>query len=125
MAYTQQRGQQTEALALAYLEQQGLALITRNYLCKRGEIDLIMAHSSPIAKRILVCVEVRYRRSKQFGGAAASVTRTKQLRLKRTISHFVLMNRRYASWPIRFDIVGLQGLPDKIEITWLPGAFEC
>ena len=69
-------GRAGEAAALAYLEQAGLQLVTRNFRCKRGEIDLVMLDGAT-----LVLVEVRYRSSEQFGGAAASVTWRKQRRL--------------------------------------------
>jgi len=38
----QTTGQMAEETAYRYLEEQGLSLIERNYLCPRGEIDLIM-----------------------------------------------------------------------------------
>ncbi|MGQ7116472.1 YraN family protein, partial [Escherichia sp. TWPC-MK] len=44
-----------------------------------GEIDLIMREG-----RTTVFVEVRYRRSALYGGAAASVTRSKQHKLLQT-----------------------------------------
>ena len=69
-------GRAGEAAALAHLEQAGLQLVLRNFRCKRGEIDLVMLDGAT-----LVLVEVRYRSSEQFGGAAASVTWRKQRRL--------------------------------------------
>ena len=50
----QQRGRQGEDDALAYLLRQGLVLLARNYLCKGGELDLIMRDGASI-----VFVEVR------------------------------------------------------------------
>ena len=35
-------GKRAEKLAYRYLKTQGLCLITRNYACRLGEIDLIM-----------------------------------------------------------------------------------
>ena len=70
-------GRAGEAAALAHLEQAGLQLVLRNFSCKRGEIDLVMLDGAT-----LVLVEVRYRSSEHFGGAAASVTWRKQRRLR-------------------------------------------
>lgn len=99
---TVELGQQAEERALAYLQQQGLVLLARNYRCRAGEIDLIMRQ-----QQLLVFVEVRSRRSAAFGGAAASVGRLKQQRLWRTAEHYLL---RYARPPAcRFDLVAIDG----------------
>ena len=60
----QRIGDEGEQQALLHLQQAGLRLIQRNFLCKGGEIDLIMQDGGS-----LVFVEVRKRASAQFGGA--------------------------------------------------------
>ena len=62
-------GQAGEDDALAHLQRHGLCLKERNFLCKGGEIDLVMMECDT-----LVFVEVRKRAASQFGGAAASIT---------------------------------------------------
>ena len=57
-------GRDAEARALAFLEQQGLTLIEKNFRCRTGEIDLIM-HDA----QTLVFIEVRSRKDRRFGGA--------------------------------------------------------
>ncbi|HRC69195.1 MAG TPA: YraN family protein, partial [Candidatus Competibacter denitrificans] len=56
------QGTAAEDLALRYLEARGLALVTRNFRCRGGELDLILRDGGQ-----LVFVEVRSRRSSQFG----------------------------------------------------------
>jgi len=114
-----QGGAGAEDCALAYLQQQGLRLIERNYRVAHGparhggEIDLVLRDSDGT----LVFVEVRARRSAQQGGAAASVGAAKQRRLIYAAQHFLL---RYASLPrCRFDVVAV----DQGRIDWLPAAF--
>src|SRR5258705_10338472 len=63
------RGGPDESLAAAFLERQGLKILERNYRCRFGEIDLVAAGGA-----VLVFVEVRARRSDDFGGAGASIT---------------------------------------------------
>ncbi|HEY4542121.1 MAG TPA: YraN family protein [Noviherbaspirillum sp.] len=109
----QREGAAAEERALAYLQQQGLREVTRNFRCKGGEIDLIMR-----AGETLVFVEVRQRGSARFGGAAASVTVAKQTRLIRA-AQFYLQRQRIEP-ACRFDVVAIDG--DKIE--WLRNAFE-
>ena len=60
-------GDLAESLAARFLEQHGLKVLTRNFRCRGGEIDLICRNG-----KTLVFVEVRRRRSASFGGAGAS-----------------------------------------------------
>lgn len=113
---TQKKGQQAEDQACQYLEKQGLRLITRNYRAPFGEIDLICQH-----KDILVFVEVRARSSVVFGGALASVTRTKQQKILKTAQHYLLKNKLQDKMPVRFDVVGLEGYGGQIH--WIQHAF--
>jgi putative endonuclease len=113
-------GDSAEGRALAHLQRQGLQLVRRNYRLAGGprqrgaEIDLVMAAPDGT----LVFVEVRARRNSSHGGAAASVTATKQRRIVRAAQHY-LMNLAVLP-PCRFDVVAIDG--DALE--WLPGAFE-
>lgn len=118
------KGREAEDQALAYLQQHGLKLLDRNFSCRFGEVDLVMQDRSALQCEILVCVEVRYRLSSRFGGAAASVSPAKQRRLRTTIRRYVQQHNQTRTWPIRFDVVALQGMQDNLQITWLPGAFE-
>ena len=51
-------------------------LVARNFRSRRGEIDVIARDGET-----LVFVEVRLRRNAAFGGAAASITPAKRVRL--------------------------------------------
>jgi putative endonuclease len=106
-------GQAGEDRALAYLEQHGLTLVTRNFRCKGGEIDLIMQE-----RDTLVFVEVRQRADMRHGGAAASVTGAKQARLIIAAQTFL---QRYRSPPAcRFDVVAIDGG----TLNWLKNAIQ-
>ena len=63
---TKQTGDAWEAQARRWLEGKGLRFIAANVNERGGEIDLIMREG-----RTTVFVEVRYRRSALYGGAAA------------------------------------------------------
>jgi putative endonuclease len=109
----QLRGQAGEDLALGHLLRQGLTLIERNFRCKVGEIDLIMAQHGG-----LVFVEVRQRASTRFGGAAASVGFAKQRRLVRAAQLYLL---RYRTPPAcRFDVVAIDGS----AVEWIQDAIQ-
>ena len=77
-------GERYEREAEALLKANGLRLVERNWLCRFGEIDLIMQDGTT-----LVFVEVRQRNSVRFGGAAASIGREKQARIERAIGLYL------------------------------------
>ena len=113
-------GDAAEARALAHLLAQGLTLVQRNYRVARGpharggEIDLILRERDGT----LVFVEVRSRGSRDFGGAAASVSPAKQRSLVLAAQHYLSAFRTPP--PCRFDVIALDG--DRIE--WLRAAFD-
>lgn len=114
---TKQLGDQAEDLALAHLQRAGLRLLERNYRTPGrggGEIDLIMRAPDGTC----VFVEVRRRASSSHGGAAASVSWTKQKRIVFAARHYLMRLRSLP--PCRFDVVAVQA--DRIE--WLSGAFD-
>ncbi len=114
---TQQRGQAGEELAAHFLQRHGLRILTRNYRCRGGEIDLICQDGAA-----LVFVEVRLRRSNAFGGAAASITLTKQRRIILAARHYLATHSKTDA-DCRFDCVLLDGTSDQ-SINWVRNAFS-
>ena len=115
MSTRQAKGAAAEQLAADYLVRQGLSVIQRNFRVKGGEIDLVCRDG-----KTTVFVEVRLRRRSDFGGAAASITATKQSRLILAARHWLL---RHGETPCRFDCMLLDGLESK-NIEWLRDAFS-
>jgi len=114
---TKQVGDAAETVALQHLQRAGLVLLARNYRSPGrggGEIDLILRAPDGTC----VFVEVRQRRSADHGGAAASVTATKQRRIVFAARHYLM--RLAHTPPCRFDVVAVQG----DTINWLQGAFD-
>lgn len=106
-------GQRGEDAALAYLLRQGLALVARNFRCRRGEIDLIMQDGDT-----LVFVEVRSRAPGRHGGAAASVTPRKQARLLAAAESYLQGLRQPPA--CRFDVIAIDGA----ALDWITNAIE-
>lgn len=104
----QRSGDEGEEQALGYLLKAGLSLVQRSFLCKGGEIDLIMRDQDS-----LVFVEVRKRASSQFGGAVASVTSTKQKRMVHAAQVYLQTQKNMPA--CRFDVIAI----DDGKITWL------
>jgi putative endonuclease len=112
-------GDEAEALALAYLQRQGLVLVQCNYRLAGGpfargaEVDLILREPDGT----LVFVEVRSRAAAGHGGALASVTPAKQRRIVRAAQHYLLRLPRLP--PCRFDVVAIEAG----RIQWVKAAF--
>ena len=124
-------GSQAELAAAQYLQHRGLRLVTQNYHCRFGEVDLILQDGE-----ILVFAEVRLRNSKNFGGAAASIDSRKQGKLICTAQHYLTTLRHIP--PCRFDAVLMKSTINQAhsfeqnihfefrdtDIEWIKNAFS-
>jgi putative endonuclease len=114
------RGLASEQLAAEHLCMKGLEIVTRNFRCRVGELDLVCLDAG-----VLAIIEVRQRSRRDFGGALASVTRSKQRKIIRATACFL---QRHAGWRnrfLRFDVVGLHGIPGAApQIIWIKDAFR-
>lgn len=110
------KGAEYEDAALRFLQTQGLSLVARNYRCRGGEIDLIMRHGE-----YLVFVEVRFRAGMSHGGAAASVTQSKQRKIRLAASHYLQTHGfNESQQACRFDVVAYDG---SEQSQWYINAF--
>jgi putative endonuclease len=113
-------GRAGEALAQRHLEARGLRILARNYRVARGrsrqggEIDLVALEPDGT----LVFVEVRVRRGRMGGGAAASVGPAKRARLVYAARTWLAALTRLP--PCRFDVIAVDGE----RIQWLKAAFD-
>jgi len=109
-------GRLAEERAAAWLERQGLKVVARNFRVRGGEIDLICKDG-----RTTVFVEVRQRKDKAYGGAAASITRSKQQRIILAARHWLAER---GSSDCRFDCILLDGSATDAPLEWLRHAFD-
>jgi putative endonuclease len=105
-----------ERLAVEYLTSRGLRVLARNWRCRYGELDVIVA--DPTAG-VVVFVEVKTRTSDRFGGVEQAVTPQKVRRLRRLAG--VWLAGQDHSWAqVRIDVVGVRiGRGPTPEITHL------
>ena len=73
--------------------------MTSNYRCRQGEIDLIARHGDS-----LVFVEVRCKRTDDYGTPAESITPAKQRKIVLTAQHYLYTNG-LGDINCRFDVV--------------------
>jgi putative endonuclease len=108
-----------ERRARRFLEKQGCKTIARNYLCKTGELDLVMADPDGT----IVFVEVKTRSTEDFAGPEDSVTAAKRKKLSRAAQYF-LKAHKIEDRPCRFDVVAIKiGRTGPETIKHYPGAF--
>lgn len=113
---TQEKGRVAEEKALAYLQEQGFKLVSKNYSCRLGEIDLILRD-----KESLVFVEVRSRASAQFGGGIASITYAKRQKIIKSALHYLMVHKEFSKCAMRFDVISIDGT--SASVTWVRDAF--
>jgi len=116
------QGDKAEKIALTFLKNHNLTLLEKNFSTRAGEIDLIMQDKKD--GDTLIFIEVRYRKNKDFGGAAASVTPKKQQRIIRAALAYQQRNAPQSS--MRFDVVAIEGdnSENDIELNWVKSAFD-
>jgi len=105
-------------MACTHLQHQDLTLKARNYCSPYGEIDLIMRE-----RDTLVFVEVRFRKTPDFGTPAETVGERKQTKLRATAVHYLQHTPRASKKASRFDIVAISEDGDD-SLSWYRNALE-
>ena len=101
MYFRREIGQWGENLACEYLKKNNYKIIDRNFLCKKGEIDIIV---KDINKKELVFIEVKTRSNFKYGNPADSVDKNKQQHMKLAIKYYLYKNH-IKNLAIRIDII--------------------
>ena len=98
----QRLGQRGESVAAEKLATLGYEIVTRNYRCVSGEIDLIARHNAT-----WVFVEVRTRRSENFGTPEESITPRKRAHLVASAQSY-LQEKQLMDVAWRIDVVAVE-----------------
>jgi putative endonuclease len=115
----QQSGQRAEQLAAEFLRAAGCEILLCNYRRRLGELDIIARSGG-----VLIVAEVRTRASDSYGGAAASVTRSKQRRITRAAAQLLQQRTDLARLPMRFDVVVVTDpMGEAPALEWIRHAF--
>ncbi|MGI2335275.1 MAG: YraN family protein [Dehalogenimonas sp.] len=108
-------GQNGEAIARKYLENNGYRILAANWRSKNAEIDLIAKKAKEI-----VFVEVRSKSTEDFGTPAESVTLHKQRKLINAAQCYIVENQIDAEW--RIDFIGIQFIEETHRLEHIPYA---
>lgn len=111
-------GRDGEAFVADYLRTRGLVVLSRNWRCREGELDVVATDG----RRLVVC-EVKTRSTENFGKPIEHVTPEKIRRIRNATRAW--LRRHHAGWcEVRFDVVSVLwpevGVP---TIHHLRGAF--
>lgn len=98
-------GRWGEELAVRQLEKTGHVILSRNWRCREGELDLVATDR----KRLVFC-EVKTRSGLGFGTPAEAVTPDKADRIRR-LAHQWQREFMLRWCPVRFDIIAILAQP--------------
>ncbi len=112
-SHRQEVGRLGEDRAAAWYVERGWSIVERNWRCREGELDLVVARAG-----VLVVCEVKARTSDRFGSPAEAVTADKQRRI-RHLARLLLHERELRPTSIRFDVAAVH--PTRLEV--IEGAF--
>ena len=113
-----QLGSYGEKLAVDYVRGIKYDVLSRNYRCNLGEIDIIAMDA-----KTLVFIEVKTRSSLRYGSGLESVNYKKQRRIRKVATSYLNKNRVTFS-QIRFDVIDILVKKDApIQIDHIKNAF--
>jgi putative endonuclease len=94
------KGRRAEDRAVKYLESRGHHVVTRNYFCHRGEIDVITFDGDYV-----VFVEVKRRGSGSYVAPEEAITSRKKRRLIKCSKRWLMENDYRGD--ARFDVIAI------------------
>ena len=113
-------GARGERIALKHLEAKGYRILDTNYRCRWGEVDIVAEHD-----RCMVFVEVRTRRSMEYGTPQESLTRRKQEKLVATAETYLQdLPAPPDAWRIDLVAIRLSGAGTTPQIEHIENAVQ-
>ncbi len=110
------KGYEGEQIACKFLKKRGYKVIEKNYKCKYGEIDIIA-----VEKNVLCFIEVKSRRSIEYGLPEEYVDKRKQDKLIKT-AHIYSIAKKSNIPDRRFDVVSVD--LNNLACRVIKNAFE-
>lgn len=111
-------GAAAETIAEEFLIKKGFAIVEKNFhFGQKGEIDIIARDGA-----CLVFVEVKSRRSLNFGTPESALTPQKVKTIRRTAEGYLYVNK-ITNQECRFDVVAIELWKKPPEIRHLVNAF--
>jgi putative endonuclease len=111
-------GQDGEQAAVVFLKKKGFRIIQTNFRVAGAEVDIIA-----LSGRILCFIEVKTRRSGDFGLPEDFVHLAKQRKIIRA-AKFFSARKAYREYLVRFDVVSIIRAGNSMVCDHLENAFE-
>lgn len=106
-------GSHYEDIACSFLKNHGYSILSRNFRCRIGEIDIIAFDGN-----CLCFIEVKYRKNDSCGRPSSAVTLSKQRTIIKVSEYFIMIRNMY-DFMRRYDVVEILG----DDITLIKNAF--
>ena len=113
MYYKQKIGKYGEDVAVEYLKRNRYKILSRNYKCKYGEIDIIAKE-----KEEIVFVEVKCRTNLNYGFPAEAVNKKKIRHIYNVAENYIYKNY-LTRIDFRFDVIEVFLKKGKYEVNHL------
>ena len=108
-------GRKGESIAIDYLLRKGYTILEKNYSYRRFEIDIIAKQ-----KDTIIFIEVKTRRSRDFGYPEEAVDNRKIRHILNCADHYIYQTQWKGN--IRFDVLSILINP-KLSIDHIEDAF--
>lgn len=98
---TKKFGEHGEDIACIFLKEKGHIILSRNYTCKIGEIDIISRNNNTV-----YVSEVKTRTSSRYGHPYESVNHIKKKKIYRIYENYCL-ERKIETYNMMFSIISI------------------
>lgn len=113
MNQKQIEGKTGETIASEYLNGLGYSLLYKNFRCRQGEIDLIARDKDEI-----VFIEVKTRKSKNYGEAKEAVNKEKIKHIIRTAMYYLYITKQETAF-VRIDVIEIYLMHGEVKVNHL------
>jgi len=114
-----QLGKKGEELARKFLNKKGFNIIDHNFRCRYGEIDLILRKD-----KAFHFVEVKYRRTLEYGLPQESVNKRKQKKIQGVALLWLKKRHLPLDTEIHFDVLAISQSGDNTDTNILKMHFS-
>ncbi|MEO0123728.1 MAG: YraN family protein [candidate division WOR-3 bacterium] len=113
-----QLGKKGEELARKFLNKKGFNIIDHNFRCRYGEIDLVLRKGKSFH-----FVEVKYRRTLEYGLPQESVNKRKQKKIQYVALLWLKKRHLPIDTEVHFDVLAINQSGDGVEYEYIEDAF--
>ena len=114
-----QIGESNESLACDYISSLGARVMTRNFSCRQGEVDIIARDEG-----YLCFIEVKFRKDDNFGAPQEAVSPVKQSKICKVSKFYLYTRYKSLDIPVRYDVLAISATDGILSFRWIKNAFS-